>query len=199
MAKLYFRYGAMGSSKSANAVMVRFNYLERGQKCVMLKPRLDVRDGEKLVASRCGLTAPCEYIEDIDSIDLTGMDCVIVDEAQFLTKAQVEKLVRIADDLNIPVALGVLFNLVKETKSKEVYNLILDFDRVFGLSLDKVAEPKVENNNEGAPAEIMDLVEKRQAAKKEKNFALADEIRGKISDLGYEVKDTRDGPVVTKK
>ena len=103
MAKLYFRYGAMGSSKSANAVMVRFNYLERGQKCVMLKPRLDVRDGEKLVASRCGLTAPCEYIEDIDSIDLTGVDCVIVDEAQFLTKAQVEKLVRIADDLNIPV------------------------------------------------------------------------------------------------
>ena len=78
MAKLYFRYGAMGSSKSANAVMVRFNYLERGQKCVMLKPRLDVRDGEKLVASRCGLTAPCEYIEYIDSIDLTGMDCVIV-------------------------------------------------------------------------------------------------------------------------
>ena len=105
----------------------------------------------------------------------------------------------INDDLNIPLALGVLFNLVKETKSKEVYNLILDFDMVFGLSLDKVAEPKVENNNEGAPAEIMDLVEKRQAAKKEKNFALADEIRGKISDLGYEVKDTRDGPVVTKK
>ena len=103
MAKLYFRYGAMGSSKSANAVMVRFNYLERGQKCVMLKPRLDVRDGEKLVASRCGLTAPCEYIEDIDGMDLTGVDCVIVDEAQFLTKAQVEKLVHIADDLNIPV------------------------------------------------------------------------------------------------
>lgn len=105
----------------------------------------------------------------------------------------------INDDLNIPLALGVLFNLVKEPRSKDVYDLILDFDRVFGLSLDKVTEPKVENNNADVPAEVMELVEKRQAAKKAKDFALADEIRGKISDLGYEVKDTRDGPVVTKK
>ena len=105
----------------------------------------------------------------------------------------------INDDLNIPYALGVLFNLGKEPKSKDVYNLILDFDRVFGLSLDKVSEPKVENNNADVPAEVMELVKARTAAKKEKNFALADEIRGKISDLGYEVKDTRDGPVVTKK
>ena len=105
----------------------------------------------------------------------------------------------INDDLNIPLALAVLFNLVKEPKSKDVYNLILDFDKVFGLSLDKVEAPKVENNNADVPAEVMDLVNARTAAKKEKNFALADEIRGKISDLGYEVKDTRDGPVVTKK
>ena len=59
MAKLYFRYGAMGSSKTANAIMVRFNYIERGQKCIMLKPRLDTRDGERIVASRSGLTAQC--------------------------------------------------------------------------------------------------------------------------------------------
>ena len=103
MAKLYFRYGAMGSSKSANAVMVRFNYLERGQDCVMLKPRLDTRDGERVVMSRCGLSAPCYYVEELDSLKLDGVKCVIVDEAQFLTKAQVEKLVSIADDLDIPV------------------------------------------------------------------------------------------------
>ena len=54
MAKLYFRYGAMGSSKTANAIMVRYNYLERGQKVLMLKPKLDSRDGETMVASRCG-------------------------------------------------------------------------------------------------------------------------------------------------
>lgn len=103
MAKLYFRYGAMGSSKTANAIMVRFNYLERGQKCVMFKPRLDTRDGERIVASRSGLTAPCYYIEEIDDIDLSNVDCVIVDEAQFLTKAQVEKLAQIVDEMDIPV------------------------------------------------------------------------------------------------
>ena len=103
MAKLYFRYGAMGSSKSANAVMVRFNYLERGQNCVMLKPRLDTRDGERVVMSRCGLNAPCYYVEELDSLKLDGVKCVIVDEAQFLTKAQVEKLVSIADEMDIPV------------------------------------------------------------------------------------------------
>ena len=103
MAKLYFRYGAMGSSKTANAIMVRYNYIERGKNCIMLKPRLDTRDGERIVASRSGLTAECFYMEEIDGIDLSRVDCVIVDEAQFLTKAQVEKLVYIADELNIPV------------------------------------------------------------------------------------------------
>ncbi len=103
MAKLYFRYGAMGSSKTANAIMVRFNYIERGQKCIMLKPRLDTRDGERIVASRSGLTAQCYYMEEIDSLDLSGLDCIIVDEAQFLTKAQVEKLTYIVDEMDIPV------------------------------------------------------------------------------------------------
>ena len=103
MAKLYFRYGAMGSSKTANAIMVRFNYLERGQKCIILKPRLETRDGENTVASRSGLKAECYYIEDLDALDLSGLDCVIVDEAQFLTKAQVEKLTRIVDEMDIPV------------------------------------------------------------------------------------------------
>lgn len=103
MAKLYFRYGAMGSSKTANAIMVRFNYLERGQKCIMLKPRLDTRDGARIVASRSGLVADCFYMEELGTLDLNGVDCVIVDEAQFLTKAQVEKLVELVDDRHIPV------------------------------------------------------------------------------------------------
>ena len=90
MAKLYFRYGAMGSSKTANAIMVRYNYLERGQKVLMLKPKLDSRDGETMVASRCGLSCACGYMEEIDAYPVEEYDCVIVDEAQFLTKAQVE-------------------------------------------------------------------------------------------------------------
>ena len=103
MAKLYFRYGAMGSSKTANAIMVRYNYLERGQKVLMLKPKLDSRDGETMVASRCGLSCACGYMEEIDAYPVEEYDCVIVDEAQFLTKAQVEKLVEIVDDRHVPV------------------------------------------------------------------------------------------------
>ncbi|NLO86827.1 MAG: thymidine kinase [Clostridiales bacterium] len=103
MAKLYYRYGAMGSSKTANAIMVRHNYMERGQKVLMLKPRLDSRDGETMVASRSGLKCVCHFIEDIDQFDVRSFDCVIIDEAQFLTKAQVEMLVKVVDVDNVPV------------------------------------------------------------------------------------------------
>lgn len=103
MAKLYYRYGAMGSSKTANAIMVQYNYKERGQKVLMVKPQLENRDGERTVLSRCGLSTECVFMEEISGIDVSQYDCVIVDEAQFLTKEQVQQLVHIVDDLNIPV------------------------------------------------------------------------------------------------
>lgn len=103
MAKLYFRYGAMGSSKTANAIMVRYNYMERGQKALMLKPRLETRDGAHMVGSRCGLAAECLYMEELDSVDVAKYDCLIVDEAQFLKKEQVARLVQIVDEMDVPV------------------------------------------------------------------------------------------------
>ena len=103
MAKLYFRYGAMGSSKTANAIMVQYNYRERNQKVLMVKPQLENRDGARTIRSRSGLETECVFAEELEGMDLTGYDCVIVDEAQFLTKAQVELLVHIVDDLGIPV------------------------------------------------------------------------------------------------
>ena len=103
MAKLYFRYGAMGSSKTANAVMVQYNYRERGQEVLMLKPKLENRDGATIVRSRCGLEAACRFIEDLDQISLDGIDCVIADESHFFTREQVMKLVDIVDERNIPV------------------------------------------------------------------------------------------------
>ena len=103
MAKLYFRYGAMGSSKTANAIMVQYNYHERGQNALMVKPRLDNRDGERIVGSRSGLSAPCIYMEELEDVDLSAYNCIIVDEAQFLTKNQVTRLVEIVDEMNIPV------------------------------------------------------------------------------------------------
>ena len=103
MAKLYFRYGAMGSSKTANAVMVEYNYRERGCRVLMLKPKLENRDGERTVRSRCGLSTECLFVEELPGIDLSGYACIIVDVAHFLTDAQVRSLVDIVDEKNIPV------------------------------------------------------------------------------------------------
>ena len=106
MAKLYFRYGVMGSSKSANALMVRYNYEERGQRALMVKPMIDQRDGERVVGSRIGLTYPCVWFEELQGMgveEIQSYQCIIVDEAQFLCRAQVEFLTVIVDDMKVPV------------------------------------------------------------------------------------------------
>ena len=112
MAKLYFRYGAMGSSKSANALMVRYNYLERGQKVILLKPKVDNRDGEKVVSSRIGISAECDYVENFVEYakrcwrtkeDVKEWAAIIIDEAQFMTPGQVEFMAQMVDDFEIPV------------------------------------------------------------------------------------------------
>ena len=106
MAKLYFRYGAMGSSKTANALMVAYNYAERGQRALLAKPALDDRDGVNVMASRIGLSQPCISVEELmrmDDEELRRYDCVVVDEAQFCTKEQVERLTDLVDVLDVPV------------------------------------------------------------------------------------------------
>ena len=103
MAKLYYRYGAMGSSKTANAIMVQYNYNERQQKVLMVKPALENRDGERTVKSRSGLSTECMFVEELNDEVVKGYDCVIIDEAQFMTKDQVAYLVHVVDELNIPV------------------------------------------------------------------------------------------------
>lgn len=106
MAQLYFKYGAMGSSKTANALMVRFNYEERGQQALLVKPRLDTRDGDHMAASRIGLTHPCIYFDELQKLTVMELQqnaCIIVDEAQFLTKDEVLYLVYLVDVLEIPV------------------------------------------------------------------------------------------------
>ena len=106
MAKLYFRYGVMGSSKTANALMVRYNYKERGQNTLLVKPSVDQRDGARFVASRAGLSAPCIYFSDLQAMPpqaLAEYACIIVDEAQFLSREEVRYLTDLVDDWNIPV------------------------------------------------------------------------------------------------
>ncbi|MHB1485056.1 MAG: thymidine kinase [Saccharofermentanales bacterium] len=103
MAKLYFRYGAMGSGKTANALMVKYNYEERSQKALIVKPGIDLRDGVRNICSRMGLQSECVLFSELTNSMILEYDCIIVDEAQFLNRAQVDFLVHIVDDLNTPV------------------------------------------------------------------------------------------------
>ena len=108
MAKLYFKYGAMGSSKSAQALITKFNYEERGMKVWLLKPATDNRDGLQVIKSRIGLVEMATAVSDEDSIlsmyrKGNPVDVIIVDECQFLTPAQVDDLRYIVDGYRIPV------------------------------------------------------------------------------------------------
>lgn len=105
MAKLYFKHGAMGSSKTANALMTDYNYYERGKKALLAKPKIDTRD-IGIVRSRIGLEKPCIYVEDLVAMhdkEIRQYDCIIVDEAQFCKKSDIEFFLHIVDDLEIPV------------------------------------------------------------------------------------------------
>jgi thymidine kinase len=108
MAKLYFKYGAMGSSKTANALITKFNYEERGMKVWLIKPSIDDRDGATAVRSRIGLEAEASVITpDMDIYEafsrLEGYHVIITDECQFFTAEQIDQLRRIVDRKNIPV------------------------------------------------------------------------------------------------
>ncbi len=107
MAKLHFRYGPMGSSKTAQVLMTRFNYLERGRKVLLMKPATDTRDGITTIRSRIGLEADAIVINHNDEISVYmakhDADVIIVDEAQFLTENQVIQLRDIVSKYNIPV------------------------------------------------------------------------------------------------
>ncbi len=102
----------------------------------------------------------------------------------------------IEDDINVPLALGILFTAIKEPKSKDIYELALYFDKALGLSLDKLP-PLKEEESVAIPEEVLALVEKRKQAKKDKDFALADSIRAEITALGWNVLDTREGAKIT--
>ena len=109
MAKLYFKYGAMGSSKTAQALITKFNYEERGMRVWLIQPAMARSDGAGIVLSRIGLESPCEAIGH--EMDLfaryleahTNIDVVIADECQFFTPTQIDALRRIVNDFGVPV------------------------------------------------------------------------------------------------
>ena len=110
MAKLYFKYGAMGSSKTAQALIPKYNYEENDMSVWLIKPSADVRDGVTILRSRIGLQSEVTVIPpEMDVYELYRTtrhgkcDVIIADECQFLTPAQIDQLRAIVDDFNVPV------------------------------------------------------------------------------------------------
>lgn len=96
MAKLYFRHGTMDSAKTLNLLAVAHNYRSQGKRVLLVKPRTDDRFGAAAIRSRAGIEAEADLLVDdntrLDPADFRGIDCVLVDEAQFLSPALVEQL-----------------------------------------------------------------------------------------------------------
>ena len=108
MAKLYFKYGAMGSSKSAQALITQFNYEELGMSVWLIKPSVDTRDGANIIKSRIGLERSAQVItpeQDIvkEYAKAGRHDVIISDEAQFFTPEQIDQLRELVDFEDIPV------------------------------------------------------------------------------------------------
>ena len=140
MAKLYFKYGAMGSSKTAGALITKFNYEERGMSVWLIKPSTDTRDGEDILSSRIGLMQKCTPIGITDSIielflsEHADCDVIIADECQFFTEKQIEELRQIVDEREIPV---LCFGL----RTDFLTNLFPASARLFALA-DSITEIK---------------------------------------------------------
>lgn len=143
MAKLYFKYGAMGSSKSAQALITKFNYEERGMRVWLIKPSTDTRDGQNIVKSRIGLYSEADIITENDNImELfssiekadTRADVIIADECQFFSSEHIEQLRTIVDKFNVPV---LCFGLRTDFRTK----LFVGSRRLFELA-DSISEIK---------------------------------------------------------
>ena len=130
------------------------------------------------------------------------------DKSGDIDKAEYDRLMgafndALGNDINTAMGITVIYDVLK-SKANNATKLALigEFDKVMGLDLIKKAEEKAssanDNTNADIPAEVMELVEQRKAARKEKNFALADELRDKIAELGYAIKETRQGTEITK-
>ena len=110
MAKLYFKYGAMGSSKTAQALITKYNYEENDLQVWLIKPSADTRDGAHILRSRIGLEAQVQIVSpemDVYTLFLEAKkdscDVIIVDECQFMTPEQIDQLRHIVNDYNVPV------------------------------------------------------------------------------------------------
>jgi thymidine kinase len=107
MAKLYFRYGTVGSAKTLNLLAVAHSYGQQNKRVFVIKPALDNRFGESIVRSRAGLEREADLLAHSDTVlnpnEFGGIHCILVDEAQFLSKCLIDQLRRFANELDLPV------------------------------------------------------------------------------------------------
>ena len=107
MAKLYFRYGTVGSAKTLNLLAVAHNYRQQGKEITLIKPKMDVRFTAENITSRAGLEMPADILIDdntkLDDSMFVGISCILVDEAQFLKKEIIDQFRDITLDLEIPI------------------------------------------------------------------------------------------------
>ncbi len=107
MAKLYYRYGTVGSAKTLNLLAVAHNYRQQNKKVLLIKPALDVRFGKSSIKSRAGLEKEADILVDektnLLQCHFVDIDCILVDEVQFLRAAVIDQLRAITHKFNIPV------------------------------------------------------------------------------------------------
>lgn len=138
MAKLYFRYGTMNSGKSIEVLRTAHNYEEQGKTVLLFTPSIDNRYGTGKITSRIGLQKTAQIVNDTTDMFVLARQamphCVLIDEAQFLTKGQIEQLTNICDELNIPV---IAYGL----RSDFLGNLFEGSQQLFAVA-DKIEEVK---------------------------------------------------------
>lgn len=134
MAQLYFKYGSMNSGKSIEVLKTKYNYEEQGKKTLLFTSKLDTRSGTGVVSSRIGIESPAITVDEKTNIyEITKeivsknlIDCVLVDEAQFLNKKNIYQLAKIVDELDIPVlAYGLKNDFQNKLFEGSKYLLVL--------------------------------------------------------------------------
>ena len=138
MAQLYFRYSTMNAGKSIDLIKVAYNYEERGQTVLALVPAVDDRYGRGVITSRIGVQREATIVRDDTNIlelfmkenERKHIDCVLVDESQFLRKHHIEELVEIVDSCNTPVICYGLKNDFRNELFEGSYYLLVDADKI---------------------------------------------------------------------
>ncbi|WP_264373347.1 thymidine kinase [Sinanaerobacter chloroacetimidivorans] len=138
VAQLYYRYSTMNAGKSIELIKVAYNYEERGKKVLVLTPSVDDRYGVGVIASRIGVTREAVSInEDTNILELfmreskkEPIDCVLVDECQFLKKHHVQELVEIVDSCDVPVLAYGLKNDFKNELFEGSYYMLVYADKI---------------------------------------------------------------------